>query len=60
MKIVLLINGNAVEELKPALPELGGKAPFVVLADADIDAAVNAAVFGCFMNQGQICMSTGA
>jgi acyl-CoA reductase-like NAD-dependent aldehyde dehydrogenase len=37
---------------------LGGKAPMVVLADADLDAAVDAAVFGAFANQGQICMST--
>ncbi len=44
--------------LKPALLELGGKAPLIVLDDADIDGAVNAAVFGAFMNQGQICMST--
>jgi vanillin dehydrogenase len=40
------------------LLELGGKAPLVVLADADVDAAVDAAVFGAFANQGQICMST--
>ena len=40
------------------LLELGGKAPLVVLDDADLDAAVNAAAFGAFMNQGQICMST--
>ncbi len=46
------------EHLKPVLLELGGKAPLVVLADADIDAAVDATVFGAFMNQGQICMST--
>ncbi|MEN5300243.1 aldehyde dehydrogenase [Brucella sp. TWI559] len=57
-KVGRIIGRLAGEELKPALLELGGKAPFVVLADADIDAAVNAAVFGCFMNQGQICMST--
>lgn len=44
--------------LKPAVLELGGKAPFVVLDDADLDGAVNAAAFGAFMNQGQICMST--
>jgi benzaldehyde dehydrogenase (NAD) len=44
--------------LKPAVLELGGKAPFVVLDDADLDAAVNAAAFGCFANSGQICMST--
>lgn len=44
--------------LKPALLELGGKAPLVVLADADLDQAVAAAAFGAFFNQGQICMST--
>jgi benzaldehyde dehydrogenase (NAD) len=44
--------------LKPAVLELGGKAPFVVLDDADLEAAVNAAAFGCFANSGQICMST--
>lgn len=43
---------------KPVLLELGGKAPFLVLADADLQEAVNAAAFGAFMNQGQICMST--
>lgn len=44
--------------LKKPLLELGGKAPFVVLDDADIDGAVDAAIFGSFMFQGQICMST--
>jgi len=44
--------------LKPAVLELGGKAPMVVLDDADLPRAVDAAIFGCFMNQGQICMST--
>lgn len=53
-----IIGRLAGENLKPVLLELGGKAPFVVLEDADIDAAVNAAIFGCYMNQGQICMST--
>ncbi|HVY52101.1 MAG TPA: aldehyde dehydrogenase [Devosia sp.] len=48
----------AGRHLKPVLLELGGKAPFLVLDDADVDAAVNAAVFGAFMHQGQICMST--
>ncbi len=48
----------AARHLKPVLLELGGKAPLVILDDADIEAAVNAAVFGAFMNQGQICMST--
>ena len=44
--------------LKPVVLELGGKAPMVVLDDADLDAAVNAAAFGAFANSGQICMST--
>ncbi|GAB3617293.1 aldehyde dehydrogenase [Okibacterium endophyticum] len=49
---------RAARNLKPVLLELGGKAPFLVLADADLDEAVKAAAFGSFMNQGQICMST--
>jgi acyl-CoA reductase-like NAD-dependent aldehyde dehydrogenase len=48
----------AARYLKPALLELGGKAPLLVLDDADLDEAVAAAAFGAFMNQGQICMST--
>ena len=53
-----IIAKRAAEHLKPVLLELGGKAPLVVLEDADIDEAVKAAAFGAFMNQGQICMST--
>src|SRR5690606_15574425 len=53
-----VIAEKAGRHLKPALLELGGKAPFVVLDDADLDAAVAAAAFGSYMNQGQICMST--
>lgn len=53
-----IIAETAGRYLKPALLELGGKAPFVVLDDADIDQAVAAAAFGAYMNQGQICMST--
>jgi acyl-CoA reductase-like NAD-dependent aldehyde dehydrogenase len=52
------IAAKAAEQLKPTLLELGGKAPFVVLADADLDEAAAAASFGAFMNSGQICMST--
>ena len=40
------------------LLELGGKAPMVVLPDADLDRAAAAAHFGAFFHQGQICMST--
>ena len=57
-KIGRLIAESAGRHLKRVVLELGGKAPLVVLGDADIDAAVSAANFGAFMNQGQICMST--
>jgi len=53
-----IIAERAAKNLKPVLLELGGKAPLLVLEDADLDAAVDAAAFGAFMNQGQICMST--
>jgi len=53
-----LIAQTCASYLKPVVLELGGKAPLVVLDDADIDAAVNAAAFGAFANSGQICMST--
>lgn len=53
-----IVGELAGRHLKPAVLELGGKAPLVILDDADLDEAVKAAVFGAFMNQGQICMST--
>ncbi|MDE3131398.1 MAG: aldehyde dehydrogenase family protein, partial [Acidobacteriota bacterium] len=53
-----IIAEKAGRHLKRAVLELGGKAPFVVLDDADLDAAAAAASFGAFMHQGQICMST--
>jgi len=53
-----IIAQRAAKHLKPCLLELGGKAPLIVLEDADLDEAVKAAAFGAFMNQGQICMST--
>lgn len=53
-----IIAGLSAKYLKPALLELGGKAPLIVLEDADLDAAVDATVFGAFANSGQICMST--
>ncbi|CAE6858536.1 aldehyde dehydrogenase [Paraburkholderia nemoris] len=54
-----IIARQAGELLKPVLLELGGKSPIVVLGDANIDDAVDAAIFGSFMHQGQICMATG-
>ena len=53
-----IIAMTAAKYLKPVLLELGGKAPLLVLDDANIDDAVNGAAFGAFMHQGQICMST--
>ncbi|MBW4025003.1 MAG: aldehyde dehydrogenase [Proteobacteria bacterium] len=57
-KVGKIIAMLAAEHLKPVLLELGGKAPLIVLDDADLDQAVAAAAFGAFLNQGQICMST--
>jgi vanillin dehydrogenase len=57
-KVGKIIARKCAEYLKPVLLELGGKSPLVVLEDADLDEAVNAAAFGAFANQGQICMST--
>jgi acyl-CoA reductase-like NAD-dependent aldehyde dehydrogenase len=53
-----IIAEQCARHLKRHVLELGGKAPLLVLEDADLDAAVSAAAFGAFMNQGQICMST--
>lgn len=53
-----VIAKTAAEHLKPCLLELGGKSPLIVLDDADIHEAAQAANFGAFMNTGQVCMST--
>lgn len=53
-----IIATRAAQHLKPVLLELGGKAPLIILEDADLEEAVKAAAFGAFMNAGQICMST--
>ena len=47
----------AVKNFKKPLLELGGNSAFIVLEDADINYAVNAATFSRFTHQGQICMS---
>jgi acyl-CoA reductase-like NAD-dependent aldehyde dehydrogenase len=47
----------AARHLTPAVLELGGKNSILVLADADLEYAVNAVAFGAYMNSGQICMS---
>ena len=57
-KVGKIIAEKCALHVKRCLLELGGKAPFVVLDDADLDGAANAAAFGAFLYQGQICMST--
>lgn len=53
-----IIARTAGENLKPVLLELGGKAPSIVLEDADLAVAAEQCVVGAFRNAGQICMST--
>ena len=53
-----IVAEKAAQQLKRCLLELGGKSPLIVLDDANVDEAVKAAVFGSFLYQGQICMST--
>jgi acyl-CoA reductase-like NAD-dependent aldehyde dehydrogenase len=50
-----IIAKTAAENLTKVSLELGGKAPNIVFADADIDQAVNGAMMGIFFNQGQVC-----
>ena len=54
-KIVSELAGKA---LKPVLLELGGKAPAIVLKDADLAEAAKSVALGGLMHAGQICMST--
>jgi aldehyde dehydrogenase (NAD+) len=52
-----MIGAKAGNLLKKCCLELGGKDALLILDDADMDRAVDAATFGSFMHQGQICMS---
>jgi len=49
------INKAATDTLKRVSLELGGKSPVIVLADADVDAAIKGAAGGIFFNAGQVC-----
>ena len=51
------IGARAAQQLKPYSLELGGKDPAIVLADADLDRAVNGIAWGGLMNAGQVCIS---
>ncbi|MCA1567064.1 MAG: betaine-aldehyde dehydrogenase [Acidobacteria bacterium] len=50
-----IIARTAADNLTKVSLELGGKAPNIVFADADIEQAVNGAMMGIFFNQGQVC-----
>ena len=52
------IMAAAARDIKRVSLELGGKSPFVVFEDADIDEAVEWIMFGIFWNQGQVCSAT--
>ncbi|HEU5143080.1 MAG TPA: aldehyde dehydrogenase family protein, partial [Solirubrobacterales bacterium] len=51
------VMGRAAETLTPVSLELGGKDPMIVLDDADLDRAANAAAWGSMFNSGQVCLS---
>lgn len=57
-RVGAIIAQTCAKYLKQSVLELGGKAPVIVLDDADLDAAVAGVAFGAFANSGQICMST--
>ncbi len=53
----LILEAAAQTNLKRVTLELGGKSPNIIFADADLDQAVEAAHFGVFWNQGQVCVA---
>ncbi|MFD1385067.1 aldehyde dehydrogenase [Rhodanobacter aciditrophus] len=57
-RIGRVIAGLGAQHLKRCLLELGGKSPLIVLKDADLQLAAKEAIYGAFLNQGQICMAT--
>ena len=50
-----IIMKAAADTLKRVTLELGGKSPNIFFADADFENAVDGALFGCFVNQGEVC-----
>ena len=57
-KVGRLLAAEAAKYFKRFVMELGGKNPFIVLKDADIDYAVDCAAFGIYIHQGQVCMAS--
>jgi betaine-aldehyde dehydrogenase len=55
LEVGKLIMKNAADSLKKVSLELGGKSPNIFFADADFEAAVDGALFGVFINQGEVC-----
>ncbi len=55
MEVGKLIMRSAADTLKKVSLELGGKSPNIFFADADFEAAVDGALFGVFINQGEVC-----
>jgi acyl-CoA reductase-like NAD-dependent aldehyde dehydrogenase len=53
-----IIAEKAGKNLKRSVLELGGKDPLIILKDANLDYAADAAAWGAFLHQGEICMST--
>ncbi len=53
-----LVAETCARHLKPAIMELSGKAALIVRSDADLSRAAEAATYGAFFNQGQVCIST--
>jgi acyl-CoA reductase-like NAD-dependent aldehyde dehydrogenase len=51
------VMARAADTLTPVSLELGGKDPMIVLSDADLDRAANAAAWGAMYNSGQVCLS---
>jgi aldehyde dehydrogenase (NAD+) len=54
-KTAQIIAKNAADTIKRITFELGGKSPNIIFADADLDAALNGAILGLYLNQGQCC-----
>ncbi|KAK4421932.1 Aldehyde dehydrogenase family 2 member C4 [Sesamum alatum] len=52
-----IMQAAATSNLKAVSLELGGKSPFIVFDDADVDRVAPLALLGCFFNQGQICVA---